>query len=155
MTKTRINDLIIDISKIPDSGNGVFLKQGVNVINKNDIIGEYYGYEKSEALITMQESIYAFELNDGITIIGTGILSKINDIISFRELSKKETYDLDRNKKLPTIGGLKYNCTWLVSKNKAYVKAIRDIKSGDELYIDYGIGYWTILFTDHGFLANY
>ena len=121
--------LYVQTSQLPNSGNGLFTTIG---IYKEEIIAIFKGevLSHSEAEIRIQNGIddYFMNLLDG-TILdcrNTGGFAKYaNDANGFSKSDFKNnaTITLDEN-------------------NNVCLKAIRKIKSGEEIFCDYGKRYW-------------
>jgi hypothetical protein len=162
-------------SRIPGSGQGVFLEGrrpssdfvSENVISIGRDVGEYVGtlYSEGDPSLVKNQLVYSFELPNGKVLVGEGVLSRVNDIVDFRQLTPRETFDFDRRKVLPTVLNLMHNVDWVVRKRNSsssssssygvYMRAIREIKPGDELYVSYGFSYWETMYRENCFLAEY
>ncbi|KRX00067.1 hypothetical protein PPERSA_07264 [Pseudocohnilembus persalinus] len=137
-------DLEIKQSNIPNSGDGLFVKKN---FEKDEVISEYRG--KIIDSKYCNHAIYDYEdkmvwVNEQYCIIGNNIASKANDIIDFN----LKYYNTNIFKKwveeqqFPTLKNLSYNAEFYLVKNKAFIKATRDIQNGEEVYLSYGFDYW-------------
>jgi hypothetical protein len=120
-------------STIPNAGLGVFAKAN---IPEGIIIAEYRGaIFLNEHLNIMHLNDKCVSLSEDTFIAGTNCIAGfINDIIDFEE-SKK-------NKKIILIPELEYNCFIKRSHHKMFVITKREIKEGEEIFIQYGNDYW-------------
>lgn len=112
--------LEIKKSNIKDAGLGVFSKE---FIQKNTLLGEYIGEKKHQN--DFSYGLYCLQLKSEYSIDAFNyprtIFAMIND---------------------SRFSDFTYNCKFITYENKAEVWAIRDININDELYLNYGDGYW-------------
>jgi hypothetical protein len=120
-------------STIPNAGIGVFAKAD---IPEGVIIAEYRGaIFLSEHLNVLTMNDRGINLNQDAFIAGNNCVAGfINDIVDFEESQK--------NKRIILIPGLEYNCFYKRSHHKMFVITQRDIKEGEELFVEYGNEYW-------------
>ncbi len=116
-------------SQIPNSGKGLFTT--VN-IQKGQLILEYQGKHvtREEMLQKDSSNVNLYVYND-IIIDATGYLaSRINDA---NGIVKQQ--------------GCHNNCKFVEFPNvtKIFIMATRDIRSGEELFLDYGPNYWLVM----------
>ena len=122
------NSDIVEIkeSKISGAGQGLFAKKK---IKKGDFICWYYGvyvdrasvengYYESDYLLTLRGQDLVIDASDPLSCYGR----YINDSLSMKKTNSSF---------------VSYENTY-----SAGVKAIKDIKKGDEIYISYGIEFW-------------
>jgi len=56
---------------------------------------------------------------------------------------------LRKRQTFPTHANLKHNAKISIDqKQKAFLRATREIKSGEEIYIDYGFEYWDFFYKE-------
>ncbi len=155
-------------SNIPFSGNGVFTK---NFIPKDTLIGTWDGKRYTELKNGIKNYVYSFTTNREITIdpFDDCIFRYINDIINVKKsiIVKHTSKTLNKDLKIFNIKSVNHNVEWYIKidrqkmksieeklgKNRflddeyinheiVYIKATKDIYSGEELFIDYGREYW-------------
>mgnify|MGYP000738785399 CR=1 FL=1 len=160
-------------SKIKGAGNGLFAACD---IPEGSIIGEYAGKRfRNNKILSLEKSSYAANTDTGIVICpdDSCIFRIINDIVDFYT---SVTFD-----KIITHPSLVYNVDWYqdmhdtedafeyakefgsrrflnkdyMELEKLYIKTIRDIKAGEELYISYGEDYWLTRFDNDGFRHDF
>lgn len=117
-------------SKIPNAGEGLFTK---NKFLKGDKIVEYLGdiidYQEYSKRTT--EGKYGYMLFiDKKTCI---------DAFDTPQYAARFANDARGLKKVP---GLENNCEYEIIGHRAYIIAKRDIKVGEELFVNYGKEYW-------------
>lgn len=139
------------ISDIPHAGEGLFAKKS---LKKNSFVGVYKGYKKKIDELDMDEQIFSAKIDGDHAIVGTGLGAKINDIVEFRQLSPLESYKIIYQRgSFPKHKGKSYNVYLCkLGKDKVGIIALKDIEEGEELYVSYGVDYWTPLFQNKGYL---
>lgn len=148
---------IVKKSTIPNAGVGVF---ALKKFKKGQILGEYRGKSFSQQCELPlpppkhDDWMYAYCDDKNNTIFGNNEMSRINDIVDFRQLTPEETMMMDREKKIPLIRK-EYNVEFVENKGIIHIVAEKDLEINDELFIDYGYEYWLRLFQEFGFLSNY
>lgn len=113
-------DSSLRIGKSTKGGYGVFVTDDIDV----DVVVEYSPYSngikyKSWGVVPheLRKIVYSHPIGSDNYVIGLGYLSLYN-------------HD-DCN-----------NCVWATVDNGIYVHTLRKISSGEELFINYGSGYW-------------
>lgn len=143
---TKKSYLTLKKSNICD-GLGVFTNK---FIKDKTYVTQYTGYKRREIIIKKmnkkKNNKYIFTLDDekfrliGTTnikkLIGKGIGQFCNDTIS------------------KTLTCLENNCNFVEINSQVYIKAIRDILPGEELYVSYGIKYWLDEIMNYSFLYD-
>jgi SET domain-containing protein len=124
------DDLRIKKSLIPGTGKGVFTKVD---IEKETIVTEFTGEKISHTV-----ALGRFILKESHSLL---YLNKTYSIDSLKDKECIATYINDANgpAKLP---GTKNNTAIIVARGRLFVIAKRNIKAGEELFINYGINYW-------------
>ena len=138
-------DIYLGKSQIPEGGLGVFTR---DFIPKGKIIDEYVG----DILIVPNDNTdYAFVVNDSICIDAINyprcymaMLNDVSHISKKREKNnKKKNNDVtpqfyhDKTGKI-----LVNNCNFVISNNRVFICANRDIEPQEELFVYYGDEYW-------------
>lgn len=122
--------LIVKKSKLPNAGKGLFTTKA---IKKDSRVIEYKG-----EIITWKEYGKRVEENkDGYLFY----INKSRCIDAYPTPHYKARYANDANG-LVKIKGVKNNCEYQIFDNKCYIIAVRDIKAGEEIFVDYTKGYW-------------
>jgi SET domain-containing protein len=122
-------------SKLPNAGKGLFTLIDVK---KGEIVCEYEG-----ELITWNEAINRNEKN-----IGKGAYFYfINNKNVIDAWAAKKTFGRYANDAagLVKIPGLRNNATYFEKGKKVFIKATRNIKAGEEIFVSYGKSYWRIM----------
>lgn len=122
-------------SNINLAGDGLFTEQ---TIPANIIIGEYSGYIADDSEMTEKESDYAFHLGFGVSVVGTGIMSKINDNVDMDASTAENIIRYDR--------AHQHNCIFVKYAEgefaRVYVRTLVEVPKKSELFINYGDEYW-------------
>jgi SET domain-containing protein len=133
-----MNILEIRDSLIQYAGKGVF---ALKFIKKETILGEYKGLHLPEGTpCTRQElsreSVYSYCMRDNTTVIPyhNCIFRYINDIV--------DIYSTMKQQKVVLYQHLNLNVDFFEQQGKVFIKTVRDIEIGEELFIDYGPTYW-------------
>jgi uncharacterized protein len=123
-------NLEVKTSQIPNSGKGLYTKVDVK---KGERIVEYLGEiiteKELEARAEKDEYGYAFFIN------------KKNCIDAFHTPETLARYANDA-KGLTRVKGLRNNCAYNIWKNRGWIIAEKNIKAGEEIFVDYGSDYW-------------
>lgn len=129
----------IKSSRIQGAGNGLFAQVA---FNRNDYITEYDGYYIDR---DVAESLRK-ECSDYITHFRT--LDSRGVISGFRDPKEAVGYggasfaNDSRNKDINS----KFEQVWdkYLSVHRVFLRATRRIEPGDEIYVKYGTGYWSM-----------
>jgi SET domain-containing protein len=116
MSKFKVKNYKLKVKKC-NTGRGLFAMED---IPKGDCILEYFGKELTEEEKYTSTSRYLFEINKKITIDGW-VKGNIARYINY---------------------ACKPNAEFDTYKNKIYVLALKKIKAGDQITIDYGEEYF-------------
>jgi uncharacterized protein len=129
--KPDSTSLIIKRSQLPKAGKGLFTK---TVVKKGEHIVEYLGN------ITTWQALDHDEGRNGYVFYVTR-----NYVIDARNTPEHlARYANDANG-LTKVAGLRNNAEYVKVGKKVYIKAIRNIKAGAEIFVDYGKEYWDVM----------
>ena len=143
VTATVGNGVMVRPSTIPNAGNGLFADID---FAKNGLITEYEGEEEADAdakrkhyrdithHITRHDGRLIHGLKDPTQAIGRGGASFANDPKEAGRYNAKYFWRPD-----PATSG---------TTNKVFLKATKDIRKGDEIFVSYGTSYWRRQNTD-------
>jgi uncharacterized protein len=117
-------------SKIPGSGKGLFtkidFKKGARIIEYlGEIITEKELDERAE------KDIYGYAF----------YVSKKKCIDAYYTPNELARFANDA-KGITRVKGINNNCCYEIYKNRGWIKAEKDIKAGDEIFVSYGAEYW-------------
>lgn len=123
-------DLIVKKSTIPNAGKGLFTKRDVK---KGERIVEYLGEVITEAELDRraENDIYGYAF----------YISKRKCIDAYYTPEALARYANDA-RGLNRIKGISNNCSYEIWKNRGWIRAEKNIKAGDELFVSYGNEYW-------------
>lgn len=141
--------LLLKKSNIPNAGKGLYTNE---FIEKDKIILEYKGHISNNEELTSDEIDVAVDVGCGVSIVGSSLAAYINDNIVYQKIYKNqieqvysEEYISNWEEVFPRWD-FSYNCEFLIIGKgeyaKVYIKTIRDIQAGEELFISYGPRYW-------------
>ena len=116
-------------STLPGAGKGLFTKID---IPKGTWIVEYQG-----EILTWKEVEKMADYRNGYVFF----VFHTHVIDAWKYKKKVARYANDA-RGLVRIKGINNNCEYHVYKRRCYIKAIRNIKAGSELFVDYGREYW-------------
>ena len=117
-------------STIPGAGKGLFT---LCDIKKGELILEYLG-----EIITEAECDKRAEKDEYGYIF---YISKKKCVDAFNTPEALARYANDANG-LTKIKGIRNNCCYEVSKQRGWIKAEKNIKAGEEIFVSYGAEYW-------------
>ncbi len=122
-------------SQIPSSGMGLWAEKD---FKRGDIIVKYDGdritWKECEKRNEEQEGFGGYYL----------FISKRRCIDAQYTLWAKGRYANDAAG-LTRVEGLRNNARYEIIKGEAYIKASRNIKAGEEIFVSYGKSYWNTL----------
>ncbi len=123
--------LLIKRSKIYEAGKGLFTKI---LIAKGTYIAEYKGK------ITTWKEVQKSEVFNGYVYY----VNRNYVIDAMPYIKTFARYANDANG-LVKIKGLNNNCEYVKENGKVFIKAIKNIKAGEEILIPYGKDYWDVI----------
>jgi uncharacterized protein len=122
--------LIVKKSQLPNAGKGLYTNAS---LKKGDIIIEYLG-----EIIDWKEYIKRVaEDKDGYLFF----INKNYCIDSYNTPEHKARYSNDAQG-LTRVKGLKNNSVYEIQGKKCFVKALRNIEAGEEIFVSYSKEYW-------------
>ena len=122
--------LIVKKSRLPKAGKGLFTTKA---IKKDARVIEY----KGEIIKWKQYQERVDKCEDGYLFF----ISKERCIDAFPTPQYKARYANDAEG-MSRVKGLKNNCVYEIVGKKCYIQAMRDIKAGEEIFVDYTKEYW-------------
>ena len=122
--------LLVKKSKLPNAGKGLFTSKP---IKKGEKIIEY----KGEIIDWKEYAKRVDENKDGYLFF----VSRKKCIDAFDTPQYKARYANDA-RGISRTKGLKNNCEYDVFGDKCFIVAARDIKAGEEIFVDYSKSYW-------------
>ena len=127
--------LSIKKSQIPNAGSGLWAEK--NFKRGEDIVlydGEKVTWKECERRNRAQPGMGSYYL----------FVSKTKCIDAQHTPSAKGRYANDA-KGLTRLEGLRNNARYEVVKGQVFIKASRNIKAGEEIFVSYGTSYWNTL----------
>jgi uncharacterized protein len=122
--------LIIKKSKLPNAGKGLFTTKPISKDSKIiEYRGEIIGYKEYRRRARKELDHYLFYLRRDLCIDAMHTLQYkaryANDAMGFTR-----------------IKGVKNNSDYIIFGDKCFIVASRDIKAGEEIFVDYTNHYW-------------
>lgn len=122
--------LIVKKSKLPGCGKGLFTTKAIKKDSKViEYRGEKIGYTEFRRRARNEVDQYIFFVRMGLSID------------SMHTPQYKARYANDA-RGFVRVKGLKNNSEFIIYGDKVFVVASRDIKAGEEIYVDYTEHYW-------------
>lgn len=122
--------LIVKTSQLPKSGKGLFttkpIKKGAKIIEYRGEIIDWKEYTKR---VERNEDGYLF------------FISKKRCIDAYPTPQYKARYANDAEG-LSQVKGFKNNSDYEIVGDKCFIVSTRDIKAGEEIFVDYSKDYW-------------
>lgn len=122
--------LIVKKSQLPKAGKGLYttkpIEKGTKIIEYK---GEIINWKEYKNRVARNEDGYLFFINNK------------HCIDAYPTPQYKARYANDAAG-IGRVKGLKNNSVYKVYDNKCYIVAIRNIKSGEEVFVDYTKEYW-------------
>lgn len=124
------NDLVVKKSTLSGAGKGLFTKKD---IKKGERFLEYLGEIVTEAELDRraEKDIFGYAF----------YISKKKCIDAYYTPNELARYANDA-KGLSRVKGLNNNACYVVYRNSGWIKAERNIKAGEEIFVSYGAEYW-------------
>lgn len=122
--------LIIKKSRLPGAGKGLYTTK--NIRKESKIIeyrGEIIGYNEYRRRARNEVDQYLFYLRRDLCID------------AMHTLQYKARYANDAAG-ITRVKGLRNNSDYIIFGNKCFIVASRDIKAGEEIFVDYTRSYW-------------
>lgn len=123
--------LYLKKSLLPGAGKGLFTKKD---IAKGERIIEYKGRIQTwkEAIAENRDNPYLFYINSKTVI---------NPVRSKKLLA----HFANDASGIVKVKGLKNNAEYVVEGKRCFIEAIRNIKKGEEIFVEYGGDYWAVM----------
>lgn len=122
--------LIIKKSKLPNAGKGLFTTK---IIRKDAKIieyrGEIIGYKEYRKRARKEQDHYLFYLRRELCI----------DALHTPQYKARYANDAAG---ITKVKGLKNNSEYMIFGDKCFIVASKDIKAGEEIFVDYTDSYW-------------
>ena len=122
--------LIVKQSQIPGAGKGLFtttpIRKGQKVVEYR---GEIIGNKEYWRRVRREEDYYVMELTPHRSI----------DAMYTKQFKARYANDAAGIKR---VKGLSNNCDYAEYGDKVYIESRRDIKAGEEIFVNYTKGYW-------------
>ncbi len=122
--------LIVKTSRIPNSGKGLFTTKPIKKDSKViEYRGEIIGYKEYRQRARKEQDHYLFYLRKELCI----------DALHTPQYKARYANDAMGFKR---VKGLKNNCDYIIFEDKCFIVAARDIKAGEEIFVNYTASYW-------------
>lgn len=122
--------LLVKKSKLPKAGKGLFttkpIKAGAKVIEYK---GEIIKWNQYKERVNNNQDGYLFYISKEVCI----------DAFPTPQYKARFANDAEGLRRIP---GLKNNATYEILDGKCFIVASRDIKAGEEIFVDYTKEYW-------------
>lgn len=122
--------LIVKKSQLPNAGKGLYtttpIKKGAHVIEYK---GEIINWKEYEKRVAENKDGYLFFINNRRCI----------DAYPTPQYKARYANDAAGLSRVP---GLKNNCDYEIVGDKCFIVARRDIKAGEEIFVNYTKEYW-------------
>lgn len=129
------DQLYISNSTLPDAGKGLFTKcfiaAGTRII-------EYLGK------ITPWKEVEHREADNGYIMYVNR-----NHVINAKPYKKSLARYANDAKGIGKVKGLHNNAVYITVNKRVFIQAVRDIKPGEEILVDYGKEYWQTIAANH------
>jgi uncharacterized protein len=145
MALTTYMALIVKKSQLPKAGKGLFtttpIKKGEKIIEYKGEIIKWKEYKKR---VEENKDGYLFYISDNLCID------------AYPTPEHKARYANDAAG-ITRVRGLKNNCNYEIVDDKCFIVAQKNIKAGEEIFVNYTKEYWDSVRYNikHGFEASY
>lgn len=122
--------LIVKTSQLENAGKGLFTTKAIKKDTKIiEYKGEIIDWKEYTRRVKVHKDGYLFFISNKLCI----------DAYSTKQYKARYANDAAG---LTRVKGLKNNSVYDVEGNKCYIKATRDIKAGEEIFVSYTKEYW-------------
>lgn len=122
--------LIIKKSQLPEAGNGLFTTKFISKDSKIiEYRGEIIGYNEYRRRSRRQEDHYLFFLRMNLCI----------DAMHTPQYKARYANDAAG---ITRLKGVRNNSDYIIFGDKCFIVASRDIKAGEEIFVNYTNPYW-------------
>jgi uncharacterized protein len=122
--------LIVKKSQLPGAGKGLYTTKAIRKDSKIiEYRGEIIGHEEYRRRERMQEDQYLFYLKRGVCID------------AMHTPGYKARYANDAHG-MRRVKGLRNNSDYVIYGDKCFIVASRNIKAGEEIFVNYTAQYW-------------
>ena len=120
-------------SQLPSAGKGLYtledIKKGENIV---EYLGEIVPWKVCAQRAKEDKGGYVLFVNNNHCI----------DAYFTKDAIARYANDA---RGLSRVEGLKNNCRYELEKKRGYIVARRNIKAGEEIFVDYGKDYWDVI----------
>lgn len=122
--------LIVKKSKLPGAGKGLYTTKAIRKEAKIiEYRGEIIGYEEYRRRARREEDHYLFYLRRDLCI----------DAMYTKQYKARYANDAAG---ITRVKGLRNNSDYVIFGDKCFIVASRDIKAGEEIFVNYTNHYW-------------
>ncbi len=122
--------LIIKKSKLPGAGKGLYTTRKISKDSKIiEYRGEIIGYNQYRSRTRKEEDQYLFFLRRDLCI----------DAMHTPQYKARYANDAAG---ISRVKGIRNNSDYIIFGDKCFIVASRDIKAGEEIYVNYTKSYW-------------
>ncbi|MBS1635798.1 MAG: SET domain-containing protein [Bacteroidetes bacterium] len=122
--------LIVKKSKLPGAGKGLYTTKAIRKEAKViEYRGEIIGYEEYRRRARREEDHYLFYLRRDLCI----------DAMYTKQYKARYANDAAG---ITRVKGLRNNSDYVIFGDKCFIVASRDIKAGEEIFVNYTNHYW-------------
>jgi SET domain-containing protein len=114
-------------SSLPNAGNGLFVKID---FKKGETIAEYKGRRRTWAQVENDaDNGYIYHIDDD------NVIDAQKNVNTFGRYANDAAG-------LQKVSGLRNNAVYVENDNRVFIRATRNIKAGNEVFVSYGKRYW-------------
>lgn len=125
--------LLVKKSKLPGAGKGLFTTKAIRKDSKIiEYRGEIIGYNEYRRRARREEDHYIFFLRMNLCI----------DSLYTPKFKARYANDAAG---ITRVTGLRNNSDYIIYGDKCFMVASRDIKAGEEIFVNYTSSYWTYM----------